>query len=197
MYHDILGFMDFGGHRSQLTTMHCSADHHYNMYTFGEMGGGSKGRTIIMRGGRGGREREREAVCTPLYSSNSRHLYYYFLFLPLLPQSPLPSLLQIPPQGSETDQTIDKWVTSFSDNCTSFSTPSEIPSSSSDAGFSEIYHKLIHSPALETLLQLEHTYAMAVDEVIKAWENAREIMQKRWAWLYKFKYRLFRGAIVD
>lgn len=83
-------------------------------------------------------------------------------------------------QGSETDQIINKWERSFKENCTDFSAPSEnVSSSYSDAGFSEVYHKLIHSPALETLLQLEHTYAMAVDEVIKAWDNARDIMQKR------------------
>ena len=62
-----------------------------------------------------------------------------------------------------------------------FSMTGDSSVSSSDVGFSEIYHKLIHSPALETLLQLEHTYAMAVDEVVKAWDNARDIMHKRCA----------------
>ena len=33
--------------------------------------------------------------------------------------------------------------------------------------FSEVYHALIHSPALETLLNLEHTYAMDVSTVIE------------------------------
>ena len=31
--------------------------------------------------------------------------------------------------------------------------------------FSEVYHALIHSAALETLLNLEHTYSLAVAEV--------------------------------
>ena len=61
-----------------------------------------------------------------------------------------------------------------------FSAPTDPSPTSIDATFSDIYHKLIHSPALETLLQLEHTYAMAVAEVIKAWENARDIMQKKY-----------------
>lgn len=39
---------------------------------------------------------------------------------------------------------------------------------------------MIHSPALETLLQLEHTYALAVLELCKARDNAMEIMQKRY-----------------
>ena len=52
----------------------------------------------------------------------------------------------------------------------------------SDVAFSEVYHRLIHSPALETLLQLEHTYAIAMSELYKAWENARELMQTRYGW---------------
>ena len=32
--------------------------------------------------------------------------------------------------------------------------------------FSEVYHSLIHSPALETLLNLEHTYAMTIEDLI-------------------------------
>lgn len=30
--------------------------------------------------------------------------------------------------------------------------------------FATAYHKLVHSPALETMLQLEHTYALTVKE---------------------------------
>ncbi len=48
-----------------------------------------------------------------------------------------------------------------------------------DLQFPEVYHKLIHSPALETLLQLEHTYALAVLEMCNARDNAMELMQKR------------------
>lgn len=32
--------------------------------------------------------------------------------------------------------------------------------------FSEVYHSLIHSPALETLLNLEHTYALTIEKLI-------------------------------
>ena len=81
-------------------------------------------------------------------------------------------------QGSDTDKAINSWTEQFAENSAQFSSPSE-RTSSNDATFSEVYHKLIHSPALETLLQLEHTYAMAVAEVIKAWENAQEIITKR------------------
>lgn len=86
-------------------------------------------------------------------------------------------------QGTETEQTIEKWVKSFSENNVEFASPVENKGhrfGNDDIAFSEIYHKLIHSPALETLLQLEHTYALAVSEVCKARDNAREIMQKRY-----------------
>lgn len=33
--------------------------------------------------------------------------------------------------------------------------------------FSQVYHKLIHSAALETLLNLEHTYALTVEDLIQ------------------------------
>ena len=46
--------------------------------------------------------------------------------------------------------------------------------------FSDMYHSLIHSPALDTLLQLEHTYALAMDNSLQAWKNARDNMAKRW-----------------
>ena len=38
---------------------------------------------------------------------------------------------------------------------------------SNEQVFSEVYHALIHSPALETLLNLEHTYSLAVGGVIE------------------------------
>ena len=41
--------------------------------------------------------------------------------------------------------------------------PEEI---SKELQFSEVYHSLIHSPALETLLNLEHTYALTIEDLI-------------------------------
>ena len=65
----------------------------------------------------------------------------------------------------------------YTNNCAEFSvatvTHDEGPS------FSDMYHSLIHSPALGTLLQLEHTYALAMDNSLQAWRNARENMAKR------------------
>ena len=33
--------------------------------------------------------------------------------------------------------------------------------------FANVYHTLIHSPALETLLNLEHTYALSMENIIR------------------------------
>ena len=41
-----------------------------------------------------------------------------------------------------------------------------------DSAWSEIYHDLIHSPALESLLQLEHTYAVAMKDMVKQRDQA-------------------------
>ena len=80
---------------------------------------------------------------------------------------------------------------SFSENNVEFASPVEKKGhgfGNDDLAFSEIYHKLIHSPALKTLLQLEHTYALAVSEVCKARDNAREIMQKRYTMVAREMY---------
>lgn len=87
-------------------------------------------------------------------------------------------------QGTKLDSTIEQWAECFADNHIQFSSPSESGSggnteSASDAEFPDIYHKLIHSSALETLLQLEHTYAMAVADVCKGRENARTVLHER------------------
>ena len=45
--------------------------------------------------------------------------------------------------------------------------------------FSEVYHSLIHSPTLETLLNLEHTYAMAVGDVIRQRDDDVALLEQR------------------
>ena len=45
--------------------------------------------------------------------------------------------------------------------------------------FPAIYHNLIHSSERNTLLQLEHTYAVAVRDMLKARENALGVLQKK------------------
>lgn len=50
---------------------------------------------------------------------------------------------------------------------------------SEEAAFAQVYYSLIHSPALETLLQLEHSYAANVEQEILEMERARKKMQER------------------
>ncbi len=81
---------------------------------------------------------------------------------------------------------VNEWVSCFSENSMEYASALDARGGSlrdavgrADLQFSDVYHKLIHSPALETLLQLEHTYALAVLEMCKARDNAMGMMQKR------------------
>lgn len=46
--------------------------------------------------------------------------------------------------------------------------------------FSEVYHSLIHSPALDTLLNLEHTYALTIEDLIQQRDKDLEYLDDRW-----------------
>ena len=46
--------------------------------------------------------------------------------------------------------------------------------------FSEVYHSLIHSSTLQTLLNLEHTYAFAVANMIKRRDDDLEEIKERY-----------------
>lgn len=48
-----------------------------------------------------------------------------------------------------------------------------------NVSFPEMYHKLIHSPALETLLNLEHSYALAVGDLVQERDKALNNLQIR------------------
>ncbi|KAL4240488.1 hypothetical protein ACF0H5_001279 [Mactra antiquata] len=62
------------------------------------------------------------------------------------------------------DKLAEAWNKVYIQEVKKFAKPEEI---SQEQQFSEVYHSLIHSPALETLLNLEHTYAMTVDDLIQ------------------------------
>ncbi|XP_035209060.1 protein C12orf4 homolog isoform X1 [Stegodyphus dumicola] len=55
----------------------------------------------------------------------------------------------------------------------------ELEEPSESSSFPEMYHKLIHSPALETMLNLEHSYALAVGELVQAKDKALHELQQR------------------
>ena len=50
--------------------------------------------------------------------------------------------------------------------------------------FAIIYHSFIHSPALETLLQLEHGYSVAVKELMEQADSALNALQKKLVLLF-------------
>lgn len=71
---------------------------------------------------------------------------------------------------------VSKWTKLYKDEHAEFAQCMEM---SDEKTFSQIYHTLIHSPALETLFQLEHSYAFAVSELLKGKQNATEVLEKR------------------
>ena len=73
--------------------------------------------------------------------------------------------------------TASKWAKLYRDEHAEFAQCMEL---SDEKTFSQIYHTLIHSPALETLFQLEHSYAFAVGELLKGKQNATEVLEKRY-----------------
>ena len=85
-------------------------------------------------------------------------------------------------QTSEVGKRIDLCVDRFTKNCSEFYV--DTVTHDKEPTFSDMYHSLIHSPALDTLLQLEHTYAIAMENSLQAWKNARDIITKRSAHMH-------------
>lgn len=50
--------------------------------------------------------------------------------------------------------------------------------------FPAVYHNLIHSPQLNTLLQVEQTYAIAIKDSLKSKEIALDNLQKRYIYTH-------------
>jgi len=63
----------------------------------------------------------------------------------------------------DIEKLANTWSDLFQDEHAVYSIPEEI---TNETVFSEVYHKLVHSPGLDTLLSLEHTFAMAMDDVV-------------------------------
>lgn len=72
-------------------------------------------------------------------------------------------------------ESIQHWVDKYTENHVDFSNLKEM----NEDTFPGIYHSLIHSSHLNTLLQLEHTYGIAIRDIMKARDNALEMLQKR------------------
>ncbi|XP_023241958.1 protein C12orf4 homolog [Centruroides sculpturatus] len=81
-------------------------------------------------------------------------------------------------QTEERDisQIIKKWSFAFKEEHAQYAKPEEL---SKDAIFASMYHSLIHSPALETMLNLEHSYSLQIGELIQERDTALSKLQKR------------------
>ncbi|KAL3877610.1 hypothetical protein ACJMK2_035304 [Sinanodonta woodiana] len=86
------------------------------------------------------------------------------------------AILKVKNGEIDVDKLVDSWTKAFTLEVKSFAQPEEI---SADQVFSEVYHTLIHSPALETLLNLEHTYAMTIGDLIHQRDQDLEYLEKR------------------
>ena len=69
------------------------------------------------------------------------------------------------------------WSDVFTQEHSKYCTISDV---SEESAFAEMYHSLIHSPAFETLLQLENTYAFAVQDLLEQRENAVKAMEEKY-----------------
>lgn len=78
---------------------------------------------------------------------------------------------------SSAGDTVTRWAQLYREEHAEFAHCMEM---SDEKTFSQIYHTLIHSPALETLFQLEHGYAFAVGELLKGKKNASEVLEKKY-----------------
>lgn len=58
----------------------------------------------------------------------------------------------------------EAWTKAFREEHAAYAKPEEI---SNEAVFSEVYHSLVHSVALDVLLTLEHSFSRAVEDLIK------------------------------
>ena len=80
---------------------------------------------------------------------------------------------------AQVEEHVKQWVERYTENYAQFSALAEsVPASTSQ--FPNVYHTLIHSHVLNSLLQLEHTYTIAIDDICKARDNALSVMQRRW-----------------
>lgn len=77
---------------------------------------------------------------------------------------------------SIVDELLGRWVKTYSQELRMFAKPFEL---SRDEKFAEVYHTLIHSPALETLLNLEHEYSLGVEKIIRERDRSLQQLQEK------------------
>ncbi|XP_072922439.1 ferry endosomal RAB5 effector complex subunit 3 isoform X1 [Hemitrygon akajei] len=75
-----------------------------------------------------------------------------------------------------TEQLVNAWAKSYHETTLEYARPEE---PSWDEDFADVYHDLIHSPASETLLNLEHNYFVRVSELISERDMELKKLQER------------------
>ena len=71
---------------------------------------------------------------------------------------------------------VNEWTRAYTQGVAKFAPKETV---TNELVFSEVYHALIHSAALETLLNLEHTYALAVGEIIAQRDRDMDHLDQR------------------
>lgn len=123
------------------------------------------------------------------------------------------ALEQMKQSSQNASDYVTSWTNAFTQEHCSYSSVSD---KSEETVFSEMYKSLIHSSALETLLQLENTYALAMDDAVTKKESAIKTMEEKYvlepfhscfpktenqvdckSWLYVFhkKYSLIKSYL--
>ncbi|XP_061109318.1 protein C12orf4 homolog [Conger conger] len=78
----------------------------------------------------------------------------------------------------DTDQLTNAWARAYCDTTLEHARPEE---PSWDEDFADVYHELIHSPASDTLLNLEHNYFLSISELISERDMELKKLQERQA----------------
>ncbi|XP_059165368.1 protein C12orf4 homolog [Physella acuta] len=86
------------------------------------------------------------------------------------------SINQVKMSDTEVENLLKQWVTVYNQELKMYARPHQL---SQDEKFAEIYHTLIHSPALETLLNLEHEYSLGVERVTKERDKDLQHLQDK------------------
>ncbi|KAM6946486.1 ferry endosomal RAB5 effector complex subunit 3 [Aplochiton taeniatus] len=78
----------------------------------------------------------------------------------------------------DVNQLTNAWANAYSETALEHARPEE---PSWDEDFADVYHELIHSPASDTLLNLEHNYFVSVSELISERDMEIKKLQERQA----------------
>lgn len=80
-------------------------------------------------------------------------------------------------QPEQIKDVVEAWTNAYSKEHISYQGKDD--KNGDEIEFAIIYHALIHSPALETLLQLEHSYSVAVKGLMEQADIALNKLQKK------------------